>query len=143
MLDAAGKAVMLAQVGGDPMEKKADVEAWNVGTIWTFLPVSDRGKRWIDDKVQPRGNCIGQGTTSSCAAAAPTRCWRTAWRWRKTTGSDGAREQSRPGMPVGVSLRADSMIDSPVPNCPSPTRPSTVAASNVPKSDPRHSGTAC
>ena len=34
------------------MKKKADVEVGNVGTIWTFLPVSDRGKRWIDDKVQ-------------------------------------------------------------------------------------------
>jgi len=37
------------------MKKKADVEAWNVGTIWTFLPVSDLGKRWIDDKV-PAGD---------------------------------------------------------------------------------------
>ena len=34
------------------MKKKADVEVGNLGTIWTFLPVSDRGKRWIDDKVQ-------------------------------------------------------------------------------------------
>ena len=34
------------------MNKKADVNVGNEGTIWTFLPVSDLGKQWIDDKVQ-------------------------------------------------------------------------------------------
>ncbi len=37
------------------MKKKADVMVGNEGTIWTFLPVSERGKRWIDNKVQAEG----------------------------------------------------------------------------------------